>query len=602
MKNTKLYPFERNRYYPGKMLASADFQAEQVYFNSKRRFINNLMYGSGVVCGLGVFNLDDLSLMIESGVAIDGMGREIIIETSVVKKLSSLDGFDTLQSNRALLCLRYQEEEVHTVYTMNQGVGEDGREYEYNRISEGYQLFLMDADQDPEEYMMETEFLTQAELMVTDDYLVRVLIPSSVSKGRNVKIVLEAEKLSDAQKRLTYHGVLQMPVFLSARREHELAVELEDVLLSFGEKLTKEYWVFVEDVPSNETSIVLKADSARGYVDHTAAPVMAGFSLNVLLSGETPRTLVNHAIGHMSLEIRNIGDVKDYIRLANLRLVRTDSAYLIEEIQEKEVKKYVIAPAQEGLRNQYLEYFEKEVDILVSTPGTDIKSDAAGEERLKERKPEFASGILEVPLGESARKGDIRYSGEIMHGLGPGNVYVEIGYEYITSDEARGSDVKNTIYGNPELFRAENTIGVDAETAVKVLNDKGSFIVAAKLLRNIDQLVLTYRWVAIRFPAGADIELEEKYKDISITTDTPTVVLGVRESHYFQVRFNNMESCSIMYELTEPGSGEITSDGVYTAPSREGVYEIRMYCVEMPVICTYAYAIVKKRGAQESLE
>ena len=48
MKNTKLYPFERNRYYSGKMLTSADFQAEQTYFNNKRRFINNLMYGAGV--------------------------------------------------------------------------------------------------------------------------------------------------------------------------------------------------------------------------------------------------------------------------------------------------------------------------------------------------------------------------------------------------------------------------------------------------------------------------------------------------------------------------------------------------------------------------
>ena len=67
MNNTKLYPFERNRYYSGKMLTSSDFQAEQTYFNNKRRFINSLMYGSGVVCGFGVFSLDDLSVLIESG-------------------------------------------------------------------------------------------------------------------------------------------------------------------------------------------------------------------------------------------------------------------------------------------------------------------------------------------------------------------------------------------------------------------------------------------------------------------------------------------------------------------------------------------------------
>ena len=106
MKNTKLYPFERNRYYSGKMLTSSDFWAEQTYFNNKRRFINSLMFGSGIVCGCGVFSLDDLSILIESGVAVDPMGREIIMESSVVKKLSAIEGFESLHTNLASLSKR----------------------------------------------------------------------------------------------------------------------------------------------------------------------------------------------------------------------------------------------------------------------------------------------------------------------------------------------------------------------------------------------------------------------------------------------------------------------------------------------------------------
>ena len=41
--NNQLYPFERNRYYPGKMLTTADFQAEQDYMINKNRFMNSLM-------------------------------------------------------------------------------------------------------------------------------------------------------------------------------------------------------------------------------------------------------------------------------------------------------------------------------------------------------------------------------------------------------------------------------------------------------------------------------------------------------------------------------------------------------------------------------
>ena len=43
----------------------------------------------------------------------------------------------------------------------------------------------------------------------------------------------------------------------------------------------------------------------------------------------------------------------------------------------------------------------------------------------------------------------------------------------------------------------------------------------------------------------------------------------------------------------------MTADGIYTAPAREGVYEIRIYCTDRPLVCTYAYAIVKKKTADE---
>lgn len=144
MKNNQLLPFERNRYYAGKLLTSADFEAEQLYMNNKRRFLNRVLFGSGIVCGLNVVNLDDLSILVESGVAIDGAGREIVVESTVIKKLSGMEGFDTLSSDVAGLYIRYREEHVHDVYCGD--IGTDGREYESNRIDEGYELYLKDAE------------------------------------------------------------------------------------------------------------------------------------------------------------------------------------------------------------------------------------------------------------------------------------------------------------------------------------------------------------------------------------------------------------------------------------------------------------------------
>ena len=79
-----------------------------------------------------------------------------------------------------------------------------------------------------------------------------------------------------------------------------------------------------------------------------------------------------------------------------------------------------------------------------------------------------------------------------------------------------------------------------------------------------------------------------------IVPEHPTVRLGAGDNYFFEVHFENMQPCTLSYELTETGSGEIGSDGTYTAPNKEGVYEIRIYCTDRPKISTYVYAIVSK--------
>ena len=162
-----------------------------------------------------------------------------------------------------------------------------------------------------------------------------------------------------------------------------------------------------------------------------------------------------------------------------------------------------------------------------------------------------------------------------------------------------GASAKSTIYGDPDIFGGEQKSVVKAETAVRVLNDKGSFVVGARLLDNIDYLMLTYRWVAIRFPSGEENAPEIDTEGISISPEQPTVRMSTKESHYFGVRFDGIEPCSLTYELTDENSGDITADGVYTAPAKEGVYEIRIYCTDMPKVCTYAYAVVEKKGLED---
>lgn len=576
------------------MLTSADFEAEQLYTNNKRRFINQMIGGSGIVCGLNVISLDDLSIMIESGVAIDDAGREIVVENSIVKKLSTIDGFEQLRTNQASLCIRYHEEENQPVYSVNHQEGQ--KEYEHNRIQETYELFLQDTEDIDIPFEAETEFFTGGVLFENQDYIIRFRIPANICAGHYVKAEIEVEKISKEKANLYYEAVLQTPALGTPEGDQELDIRLDNVSLEQGKKLVKEYWLLAQAEELNDTSIMLKSGSSKVMINGVDVSMGGGFNWKINIVDDEPSDLATRETGRVSMEFRNMSAGSDMIRLANLTLVRTESAYLIESVEEKSVKKYILTMRDTRLRQEYTAYFNKKLPFYQSgnkTVGIVTKSEAQ-RERREYGMPKMETGIVEIPLGENARKGDICYSGEIMHGLGKGNVYIEVGYECLEEDKVTGKNAKTTIYGDPSLFAVEQE-SVSAETAVKVLNDRGSFVVALRLLKDVKQLVLTYRWVAIRY---AEDEVQEEFEDSinqSIAAVTPTIVVGTKENYFFQVKYNNMKPCSISYELTEPGSGEITADGIYTAPAKEGVYEIRIYCTDKPLICTYAYAIVKKK-------
>ena len=74
MKNTKLFPFERNKYFYGKLLSVDDFELEQDYMNNKRRMLNRYLNGCGVVAGLYVVGLDEQTISVEAGIALDATG------------------------------------------------------------------------------------------------------------------------------------------------------------------------------------------------------------------------------------------------------------------------------------------------------------------------------------------------------------------------------------------------------------------------------------------------------------------------------------------------------------------------------------------------
>lgn len=595
MNQAQWLPFERNRYYLGKMLTSADFEAEQLYMNHKHSFINRMMFGTGIICGLGVFNLDDLSILIESGAAIDEFGREIVIENSIVKKVSAISGFEHLKSDRISLCLRYKEEAVHPVYAVSKQ--EKGEEFENNRILEGYELFLTDTGLLENSFEMESEFLQKAVLFEDEDYFVELQMPAVVSKNTEVRISIVVTKKSDCKAALSLEGILQLPAFTAENKSRELNIGTKQIVLEKGKRKSFDFWVLSDASDASDTDICIKAGTGKAMVGKVLSKMDEKFSMKVILTDLSPIELVKEQLGKLSLEMRNMGSHQDFVRLADFDMERTGSAYIIGRIHERGVKSYLTYPAQEQERNTYLSYFRS--PVLNENRGVEKNKVTIPEPVYQpSMKPIISSGTLEIPLDVDMKKGAVCFSEEVPHGLGKGNVYVEVGIEYLEEDVGMQENIKSTVYGDPSLFAEQNPFAIWIQTAVKVFNDKGSFQVAAKLLGEQRTVLLVLNWIAVKAPGGTEeTALLTANNKKSIIPVSPTVSLLEKEKHYFDVKFNQMEPCRLVYEMTEPQSGEISPEGVYTAPSRPGVYEIHIYCADNPGIFTYAYAVVHKKRA-----
>lgn len=96
-KGLALHQFERNKYFYGKMMTVRDFELEQEYFNGKRHLLNRLTHGKGLLYGFSELelleDLDEISIWFkDGGVALDSLGREIVVPVDMKKKILTTDG------------------------------------------------------------------------------------------------------------------------------------------------------------------------------------------------------------------------------------------------------------------------------------------------------------------------------------------------------------------------------------------------------------------------------------------------------------------------------------------------------------------------------
>ena len=198
MKNTQLYPFERTKYYYGMLLSVDDFNAEQRYMNDKRRLVNRLVHGMGVVCGLNVVRLDESTISVESGMALDNTGREIVVDVPVTKKLSMINGYESAMNSGSnayvYLCLEYSEGEHGASYSISDSEGKAPS----GKIRENYNLYLTSSEPD-DSIDRVRDFCEQTVTVFSNDQLtIRHITPRYANPMMPVELRVEIETFTNS--------------------------------------------------------------------------------------------------------------------------------------------------------------------------------------------------------------------------------------------------------------------------------------------------------------------------------------------------------------------------------------------------------------------
>lgn len=115
---------KRVRYFSGQLLSADDFNAEQEYFRGKRKTLNRLLLGTGVVSGLET-TVGGGTVTVSPGLALDPRGNEITVDCSVPVKLPT-------GTKPVFLSLEYLERETDPVPA--------GDGMQASRIEEGLRL------------------------------------------------------------------------------------------------------------------------------------------------------------------------------------------------------------------------------------------------------------------------------------------------------------------------------------------------------------------------------------------------------------------------------------------------------------------------------
>lgn len=579
MKNTKIFPLERNQYYYGKLLSVDDFNLEQKYNCNKQRLNHMFLSGSGIVSGMYVVNVGEQTISVETGCAIDPFGREMVIDVPVIKKLQMIDGFEQATAkgeNYIYLCVEYAEKPADAVYNIagNTGVSTGNENCVFNKITESYRLFL--TNREPELNGVEEDVLFQdiRQLYFHKGISIKQSVPKYVEAGKKAVVTVDIETTEKNFVAFSYKLNLNG---LTYEKENSLTVHFDELLVEKSGNYHLTYELDPVAAPGYEASVVMEEGSFKVVIDQKPKETSSSHKYTIEITEGHIRERMIADYYKMSMDTFFEKAHQKYIYLAKIYLMKADETYLIDKVVNAPFKQYVMNQVLLGSLNKVMMHDIRNLEQMVmkkqNAQGIDKKADSGDVSGIQ-----IASGVYEMEFGLRGENRKKFFSPPIVHGLGLG--YVTI----ILSQETRRNEI---VFGNADIFQDNY---VDVQLAAQLDETTGSFIIGAMLNETVAKNSIRIQWTAIRKMADdADEKLDRR-----INIKPGMLELYTRESAYLELSFYNIDDKQITWSIKE-GCGSIDETNVYTAPNEKGVYEIMAQSVAYPDIKASIFAIVRER-------
>ena len=590
MSNANFFPFERNRYFYGKLLTVRDFEVEQRYHCTKRELLNRLVHGAGVVCGLGVTASDESTLMIESGMALDYQGREIIVPEPLFRKLQMLEGQETLAGRPdAYLCLAYAEEDVEPV---NATGAEVGSQRQFDLTREGFRLFLTT---EPPAYqsLLETAGRENVSVLYQSDELLLVLsVPAELCAGEEFQVqvlVVKNEKTP--------------PVQFSLEGENTFAESDNGrVRLAWRESREEKRCVYTVEFP-------LRA-KAMSDVDSRLFP--EGCELNVELGShhyknylEVPAAV--HLCGDQEAcrqRRMRMDDLSRHLRgrelplyLAKLELIHSAGGVFVGSVTSLPFGQMMKRERAAGGGSageltvttsvRSLEYWQKPDVKAVYQPSTGGLHLDFGIPSPEQYDYAVAHGTVDLTMPGGIRVNSRVFSKEIAHGLGAGAVDVRLSVEFQDKEETA------LLCGNSEVFKSKNIKIAPpwVEAAAVVYPERGTMRIGLWLHDTVEGNLVRVHYFAQKPERDTSRLLSQRRVSLTVTPEFSR--LGCREKLQFQADVVGCEDKSVTWSVKEENGGAIDRNGLYQAPELPGTYEITAVSGADGSVAASAFVIVE---------